>query len=388
MSTSDRWACIARMGGFGDNLIATSVFKGLKKRYDRLEVIAGEPMHVMYENNPYIDKLTVLPKDVPQWGDGHSWHKWFHDRGREYAFFANLSHSCEVTGVALKIQTIFWWPDNMRRKTFNRSYLEIVHDICDVPYEEIEPAFFPTDEERTQAAETKAKVGPQCIGWVMSGSRLDKIHPEIDVAITRILRDLKIPVIIFGAPGKDYELAKMIEAEVKKRLHTTEGLHLALSPDAANPTWGPRRICAQAQACDLVVGPDTGPMWAVASQPMPKVLLASHAGGHNITAHWKNTTTLEADRERVPCYPCHRLHDDPSTCKPNVDGNGAACISDISVDTIVSTVQHLLEEQEHGKHQRLFAKTDAGLDPHRPDGNPPDHVGNRSFPRVAHFNLG
>lgn len=337
--TPNSWACIARMGGMGDNIIASSVLPGLKKKYGHVEVISEAPYSAIFENNPYIDKLSLRPKGDPVWGDGHIWQQWFNSRSKEYAFFANLSHSCECTGVLLRVQTQFWWRQEMRRQLCGKSYLELVHDICGVPYDEIAPNVFPTDEEKAKAVETKKKVGDKVIGWVMTGSRIDKVHPEADVAIARILRELKIPVIIFGGPGKDYEFAKLVQSEVKKRNRSTDGLHLALSPDPAEPSWPPRRICAQAQICDIMVGPDTGPMWAVAMHDMPKVLMVSHASAENITKHWKNTTTLHANPERVPCWPCHRLHDDPSTCKPNADNNGAACISDISVDEIIETVR-------------------------------------------------
>jgi ADP-heptose:LPS heptosyltransferase len=358
-----KWACVARMGGFGDNIIASSVFPGLKKKYGLLEVIGAKPMHVMYENNPYIDKLTIMENGEPPWGNGHDWQNWFHKRSKEgYAAFFNLSHSCESLGVAMKIETKFWWSDAMRRQLMGKSYLELAHDICGLDYDCIAPNVFPTDEEKAQAIETKARVGPRCVGWVLTGSRIDKVHPQADVAIAKVIRNLGLPVIMLGAPGKDMEFAKLIQKEVKKLNHTDDGLHLALSPDPENPTWGPRRICAQAQVCDIVVGPDTGPMWAVAMHAMPKVLMASHAGGHNITAHWVNTTTLEADRTRVPCYPCHRLHDDSSMCTPNVDKNGSACISDISVDVIVDTVGKLLiKEQENGGDQRICGKGSSRL---------------------------
>lgn len=347
------WACVARMGGFGDNIIASSAFAGLRKKYGRLEVIGGKPMHVLYENNPHIDKLTVFEKDHPPWGNGHEWQTFFHKRSKEgYAFFANLAHSCESLGVAMKVETKFWWPDKMRRQLCGKSYLELVHDICDIPYSEISPNFFPTEEELSQARETKAKVGKFVIGWVLTGSRIDKVHPQADVAIARVIKELNLPVIMLGGPGKDYEMAKLAQHEVRKLNHSDDGLHLALSHDPEKPNWGPRRICTQAQMCDLVIGPDTGPMWAVAMHAMPKILMASHAGGHNITAHWVNTTTLEADRTRVPCYPCHRLHDDSSMCTPNADKNGSACISDISVDKIVETIRHLTtkKEQDHGSN--------------------------------------
>ncbi len=349
------WACVARLGGFGDNIIASSVFKGLRKKYGRLEVIGSRPMHILYENNPHIDKLTVMEPGEPPWGNGHEWQQWFYRRSREgYAFFANLAHSCESLGVAMKAETKFWWSDRMRRQMMSRSYLELAHDICDVPYSEISPNVYPTEEEQAQAIATKAKVGAKVVGWVLTGSRIDKIHPQADVAIARVIRELNLPVIMFGAPGKDYEMAKLVQHETRKLNHSEDGLHLALSHDAENPTWGPRRICAQAQACDIVVGPDTGPMWAVAMHAMPKVLMASHAGGPNITTHWVNTTTLEADRERVPCYPCHRLHDDASMCKPNADKNGSACISDITVDTILETIQKSLQAKNEPSNARVM----------------------------------
>ena len=344
MKPGTKWACIARQGGFGDNLIASSVLPGLKKRYDMVEVISNDLMGCMFENNPYIDKLTILPKGFPDWGDGHSWQKWYHERSKEYAFFVNLSHSCEVAGVALRAQTAYWWPTSTRRKFFNRSYLEIAHDICEIPYDEIHPDFFPSDDEKVQARETKAKVGERVVAWLLAGSRIDKHHHMADVMIAKVIKDLKLPVILIGGPGKEAENAKLIHKEVKKLNRTDDGLFLAFSSDAANPTWGPRRVAAQVQACDIIVGPDTGPMWAVAMHDMPKVLMASHAG-MNISKHWKNTTTLHADPERVPCWPCHRLHDDNTLCTPNADNNGAACISDITVETMLETVSNLTKEQ-------------------------------------------
>ena len=101
---------------------------------------------------------------------------------------------------------------------------------------------------------------------------------------------------------------------------------------------------------DLVVTPDTGTAWAVAFEQMPKIVMVSHASQENITKHWINTTTLHADRHRVPCWPCHRLHDDISTCIPNKQNNGAACISDISVETLVQTVAEKWDRSRNVVH--------------------------------------
>ena len=49
----------SRFGGIGDNLIASAVLPGLRAKYGRVEVITQHPQHVVFENNPYVDKLSV-----------------------------------------------------------------------------------------------------------------------------------------------------------------------------------------------------------------------------------------------------------------------------------------------------------------------------------------
>lgn len=356
---ADRWACICRFGGIGDNLMASSVLPLLAERGYKVEVMSQAPQHVVFENNPYIDKLSIkTEKDLPQ-TDAMAWQTWFKSRSGEYEVFANLSHSCESLLALLKGQTQFYWRPEFRRQLCGRSYLEVIHDIVGVSHR-FDPRFFPTRDEVDKAYATKQRLGDKVIGWCLAGTRIDKLYPYSTMAIARLIREVKVPVVMFGAPGKEFELGKGVMEHVKRQNGTHAGLHLAMSANtdamqwSANqpgeplslskpePTWPIRRVLTQAQACDLVIGPDTGPMWAVAMLDMPKLVLLSHASPENITKHWLNTTTLHADPARVGCWPCHQLHDDASTCTPNAENNGAACISDISVETIVERAYHLL----------------------------------------------
>lgn len=335
-SSTRKWAGVARMGGCGDNLIAASVLAPLKKLGYMVEVISQEPYSDIFVNNPHIDKLTTKKSgDIPGNG-GIEWQKWFAGRAKEYDRFANLSHSCENLVALFPAQTAFWWPVEARRKFCNRNYLEVAHDILDVPYE-FGPLFYPTDGEKKIAAQTKAKIGERCIGWIISGTRVDKIYPYAPIAVARLLHEVG-PVVMFGAPGKDFEMAKQIMEHVEQQNGSATGLHLALSPDPNHPSWPIRRILSQALACDLIITPDTGPAWAVAFEPMPKIAMLSHASPENITKHWINTTTLHAGSQ-LKCWPCHRLHDEPGTCMPNKENNGAACISDISVERLIEAVK-------------------------------------------------
>jgi ADP-heptose:LPS heptosyltransferase len=324
------WACVVRMGGIGDNLIASSLFPLLHQTHN-VEVIAMAPQHEVFTHDPYVDKVTVVdPKKLPQ---GADWQKWFVERAQQYDKFVNLNHSVESTLAFNPGQTPFYWPKSMRAKLANVSYLERTHDIAGLPHE-FRPWFYETEEEALKASETIGKVGGRAIGWVLSGTRLDKSHPYSAGAVARLIRELDAPVIMFGGPGKDYDAAKAIRNHVERTNGTVRNLHLALSPDDKNPTWPIRRVLSTVVQCDVVIGPDTGPMWATAMRENQKIMLLSHASPENITKHWRNTTTMFGT---PACWPCHQLHDQISTCTPNKDGTAAACISGISVEDIVQT---------------------------------------------------
>ena len=343
------WACIVRMGGFGDNLIASSVLPGLKARYGNVEVISRAPCSAVFENNPYIDKLTVWPADE-KIGDALEWARAMDRRMKEYDFGVHLSHTCETTLAFMEVQHQFWWPAKARRQWCDKSYLGLVHDICDLPHD-FAPGFYPTEAELTVARQSLAKIkavrDAPVVGWCLAGSRIDKAYPGSVSAISRLLES-GLNVVMFGAPGKEFQMAKAIETQVKQELGldvrgSAAGLHLAMSDNVEKPNWPARRSFTQVQLCDVVVSPDTGPAWAVAMLPMPKVILLSHASAKNITHGWVNTTSLHADPARVPCHPCHRLNDHWGTCNKVPDIDAAACIADISVSSVVSAVRKALE---------------------------------------------
>ncbi len=124
-----KWAGICRMGGVGDNLVAASVLAPLKRAGYMTEVIAQAPHHVMFENNPFMDRLIVKQKEDFPGDGGLQWQQWFDTRGREYDLFANLSHTMEHLVAFFPGQTAFYWPAPFRRKMADHSYIELVHDM-------------------------------------------------------------------------------------------------------------------------------------------------------------------------------------------------------------------------------------------------------------------
>lgn len=355
------WCGVCRLGSIGDSLIATSILPLLAKDYS-VEVICQEPHHVVYENNPFISKLTVKKQED---FDG-DWLGWWDKRTSEYAKAVQLSHTCEVGLAFVKVQTERVHDASFRRWRAGHSYLEYVHRVADVPFV-FNPRFFPTAEEHVKAAETKKRVGDRVVGFVVSGSRIDKLWPYTKIAVGRIIRELNVPVILFGGPGRDYEIASSIREYVKMDLGSDADCHIAISQPVdkqwkvneatglteivePEPLWPIRRSLTQVQHCDLVISPDTGLAWGVAMEDMPKIVLVSHASDVNITSHWRNTVTLHADQKRVPCWPCHILHDDEDSClklsgRKKADSFAAACMEDIPISAVIEAAKEALDVQ-------------------------------------------
>ena len=340
---SKGWAGICRFGGVGDNLVAASVLRPLKKLGYNVEMVTtgkGSNTHTVFLNNPFIDKLSLKNDgDIPS--GGNEWQEWFAKRSGEYDIFVNLSHSMEYLHSFFKSQTQFWWPQDFRRKIAGGSYLETVHDIVGVPHT-FGPLFFPTDEELENAGQMRdEQVKGRFLSWVISGSRIDKIYPYAAMVIGRIIIELGIPVVLFGVGDKQAEMANQIRDHVIRQNGTRDMFHMVVQDHhPAEKQWPLRTALTGCLAGDCIVTPDTGMAWAAAFEKMPKIVMVSHASAENITKHWVNTTTLHADPMRVPCWPCHRLHDTIDTCVPNKDGgHAAACISDISAQTILDAVK-------------------------------------------------
>jgi ADP-heptose:LPS heptosyltransferase len=344
------WAGVARLGGVGDNLVSASVLRPLKSLGYNTEVITSPMASVVYLNNPFLDKLSIKGDgDLP---GGADWQKWFISRSREYDLFAHLSHSMEVRHALFPDSTAFWTRPEYRRKLCAGNYLETVHDVMGVPYE-FGPLFFPTDEEKDKAQQTKAnQIGERYVAWVIAGSRLDKVYQYSGHAICRIIKELGVSVVLFGKGQQQLEMAVAIKDNVAQSLSNEKGLHTAIADwSGATPggdkDWSLRRCLAQVLAADVVVSPDTGIAWAAAFEPMPKIIMVSHASPENITKHWTNTTTLHADPSRVPCWPCHRLHNDMSTCVSAKDNpNSSACMTDIKVETVVQEIGKALAQEK------------------------------------------
>lgn len=327
----DRWALVVRLGGIGDNLIASSILPLLKNQGFKIAYMAQDPWQSIIMADPHIDRLIAKAAgEIPIPAD--QFQKWFWDRRGEYDRLINLSGSIEGTLMHVPNSSTFYWPDEILRKVSNVNYLERTHDIAGVPHI-FQPRFYPTPSEDEQARRAIETLGGDVLGWCLSGSNFDKTHPFQQEAVMRVLSRFPGKIVFFGGKNeRDRKLFQTIYDVVRFYHGDTKRLCLATE-------WPVRKTLAVAQHCRVIVGPDTGVMWAVAFNPrVRKVLMLSHASPENISKHWRLTETLVPIPEVAPCWPCHKLHSGVHTCRPNANNNGAACISSISPDLIAEAV--------------------------------------------------
>jgi ADP-heptose:LPS heptosyltransferase len=311
---------VLRYGAFGDAIQATSILPWLKQQGYHITMYCASASWDVIKYDPHIDEVVVQDEeDVPNHELGDFWNC----LGKKYDRFINLSESIERSLLTMPGTTSHRWPHAMRHKYLNHNYLEFIHDIAEVPLPS-RSRFYATQEERNWALEQKEALGGKVILWVLSGSAAHKVWPYMDVVIDKILStDARARFILVGDVA-----SKMLQAgwEETWQVLTRAG------------QWTIRETMAFAQIADLVVGPETGVMNAVALERVPKIVTLSHSSVENLTLNWVNTMSLAP--LNTPCYPCHRIHFDFKHC---VERDGlAACQLDIPAEQMIAAIREVL----------------------------------------------
>ena len=185
----------------------------------------------------------------------------------------------------------------------------------------------------------KAGIGRPIVMWAIGGSSVHKLYPFTQIVVSWLLKRTDAHVIL--ATGPD-----MVDLE--------EGIISALAKNGADllrvtrtgGVWDLRRALTFAEYADVVVGPETGIINAASHLATPTVVMLSHSSRTNLTKHWRNTIVLEPDKEKTPCFPCHRLHYDWTYC-PQIEETGAAlCASNITPEVVYKAIERAMKISE------------------------------------------
>lgn len=324
-------AGVVRYGAFGDLMQASSVFAGLKAQGFHVTLYTSPPGSDVITHDPNVDEIVLQDKDqVPNHELGNFWAhlKLRHDR------WVNLSESVEGTFLALPGRVQHEWPAAVRHTMMDRNYLEFQHAVAGVPHQP-KVRFFPTQDEEQWARKEKARMGGFVISWAMSGSSVHKTWPYLDAVVARILIDFPQAQLCFTGGEAD----KLLEAgwEKEKRVHRRAG------------QWSIRQSLAFVRHADVVIGPETGVLNAVACEPMAKVVFLSHSTDENLTRDWVNTHVLFSEATTCPgrganeATACHQLHYGWQHCKRAAATSTAQCMEDITADQAYRVIWHAIQ---------------------------------------------
>jgi ADP-heptose:LPS heptosyltransferase len=316
---------IARLGAWGDLMQMTSILPGLKQQGYHITLHCSPRGFPVVKNDPRIDAFVLQDPDQVPNVQLTEYFLWLKER---VDLFINLSESVEGTLLAMPGRPVSFWNKEARHAVCDINYVELTHKLAGLPYQRPQTEFVSTREERDDCRTFFQKHGgsPNIL-WVLSGSAVHKTYPHLDSIIARVL--LTWPQARIFTVGE--ELCEMLEEPWvnESRVIRMSGVM------EIRPTM------VLAQACDLVIGPETGVMSAVSMMDMGKVLFLSHSTVENLSRDWINTQSLYS--KKTPCYPCHMMIFGWDQCVQAEESGAAQCQEDIEPDRVWAAVQKGLQ---------------------------------------------
>lgn len=292
---------VVRYGAWGDSLQSATVFPALKRAGYHITLYSTPRSWEVVKHDPHVDEVILQdPDQVPNAALGAFWE----NEQKKYDKWVNLSESVEGTWLALNDRMSSKWPKSVLDKHLNYNYFEFQHDVAEVPFKKPEHRFYPSEEEKDWVVgyllELKAK---PLILWALSGSSIHKVWPHLDQIFARMMLHYPECKIVTVGNEKDRLLDEPWASE--PRIVRQAG------------RMGIRQTLALAQVADIVVGPETGVLSAVAMESVPKIVFLSHSSHENLTRDWNNVYALFTTK--TPCFPCHKMHYGWDTCVKNED---------------------------------------------------------------------
>lgn len=332
---------IHRLGAFGDSIIITPVLRELKKQGYYIILNTSERGKHILKNNPNIDEYILEKTDsVPNDKLDEHWKK-MRKRIKPDKVI-NFSESLEVDIVMHPASPRYNLSKKEREKytlinyyehTFKHAKIEIPETVYAKDF--FKPEMFFTEEEEKKAQEILKKDKFNII-WGLSGSGKNKCYPWFDYICNNILSKNKNVHIYFVGD----EQCQILEYGWEKNPNVT-----CLSGKIKM-----RESIALTKYADLVVCPDTGLIHGAGCFDTPKICLLGHTTIENITKHFVNDYSIEADPELAECAPCARLIYEQSQCPLEPLSNAVWCMHHgISMDKVENKILEVICQSKKNK---------------------------------------
>lgn len=323
---------IFRAGAFGDVIVLTPVLRYLKSQGHELVVIVNERGMQVLKNNPHIKTLIEQKTDsVPV--DQLSKHLSYMQTKYKCDKVLDFSESIEVALSLHPRSPEYKLTKPEKKARFNRNFYEYSFEHIKEPIDQVwvNPAeyrpelFFDNGELAVASKHLKPDYFNILMG--MSGSGSNKAWPYSTELAERICNEIPEAHIITVGD----ERCQMIEPVIMGRITNLSG------------KIPMRTSMALTGLVDCVVSPDTGLLHASGCYQTPKIGILGHTTKENITKHFLNDYSVEADAKKAECSPCFFLvYNMKLQCPIDSDTGAALCMGKgISVDTVFNKVKEV-----------------------------------------------
>jgi len=309
---------VIRLGAIGDLIMITPLLKCLKQDGYYVTVNVQGYSKCVLEQNPNIDEFLIHDPKI----ENQDLEKHWEEISKGYDKVINLSGSIE--GSLLKKATGRNRLDDITRKRLDKiNYVEETLRIggyghkngCDTEL------FFTEKEERFAKSFRKRFSKCFLIVWVLSGSSTHKSWPYTEYVASDLFN--KHDDIVIVTVGDKH--CQLLEWKHKKTVNRAGRSHI-------------RKTMILTKYADLVIGPETGILWASACFDTPKILFQSHSTCENTCKYWRNHHCISSD---VECQPCHQLHYSNETCELDENIGTPLCMTKLDAKKVYDKIENI-----------------------------------------------
>lgn len=325
---------VIRIGAFGDVLITTPLVYNLKAIGHEVYYLTSEQGLQILDNNPNIDKIIYHKKDsIPV------------DKLEDYFNSLKQAYECDVIidlceSVEVRLSLHPSSPQykytklekrNICNKNFYEETMAIAREKISISSNALNPFFYPKDNEIANARDFMSKFNDKkVIMWGMSGSARQKVYPYVHQVIEHFLDNDEIHFLTVGD-----EACQILEFSFKNFRNVT----------CLSGLWTMRESLTAMRFASLVVSPDTGLLHGSGCYGIPKIGLLTATTIENITKHFINDFSIEADP--IGCTPCFSLIYDPSVQCNLASNKMPICMAKgISVSKVIDKIEECLDKVE------------------------------------------
>ena len=302
-------AVLVRFGAYGDCIIITPIIRYLKSQGYHITVCCSERGIPVFGLNPHIDEIKLYKHDeIPIELFASYWQDY--REKNQCDLFVNFSGSVEISlAVHPDDEHLYKLNSEALIGRCNRNYYEFAFYWADLDWNGIDltpEMFFEKSEHK--AARSFINFDKFNILWSIMGSGRNKFYPWVPKIIDRLYDELPNVNVITVGGWRCNDVEDAITAPSQKLVGKC-----------------PMRISmAMCSYVDLVIASDTGLIHAAGCTSTPKICLLGHTNIENITKHFKNDYSIEADCE---CAPCFRLiYDMEKQCVVDPITGASACM--------------------------------------------------------------